>query len=47
MQEVHYKALDVAAVLVLVSHDHDLAIPQRLGVSIVLVVLQPDDLLQR
>ena len=47
VQVVHDEALDVAAVLVLVRHDHHLAVPQRLGVAVRLRVLQPDDLLQR
>lgn len=47
MKEVHDEALDVTSILILISHDHNLAISQCLGISIVLVVLKPNDLLQR
>ena len=47
VQVVHDEALDVAAILVLISHDHDLAVAQRLGVAVRLGVLQADDLLER
>lgn len=32
MNEIDYKALDVAAVMVLIGHDHQMAIPQRLDI---------------
>ena len=34
VQEVHEQALDVRAVVVLVGHDHEVAVPQRLGVGV-------------
>ena len=49
MQEVDDQALDVRAVVILVGHDHQVAIPKRLArgrVRVVLALLQPDDLLE-
>ena len=47
MDEVDDQALDVGAVLVLVGHDHHLAIPQAFDVVhglVLLLVLETDDL---
>lgn len=36
VQEVHDEALDVAAVMVLVRHDHQVPVPQLLHIRVVL-----------
>jgi hypothetical protein len=49
MQKVDDQTLDVRAVVVLVGHDHQVAVPKRLArrrVRVVLALLQPDDLLE-
>lgn len=45
VEEVHDEPLDVAAVVVLVGHDHERAVAQRLDVVVLLAVLQAEDLL--
>ena len=47
MEEVDDQSLDVGAVLILVSHDHDATVPQRLetlGCRVLLLVTEADDL---
>ena len=46
MEEVHQQATDVAAVVVLVGHDHDAAVAQRAGVLVDLACLQAENLLE-
>ena len=45
MQEVDDQAFDVGPVVVLIRHDHQLPVAQRLGVRVRLAVLQSQDLL--
>ena len=45
VEKVHDQALDVAPVVVLVRHDHQVPVPQRLGAVVDLAVLQAQDLL--
>lgn len=46
MQEVHHEPFDVTAILILICHDHDLAIPQRLRILVLLGMLESNDLLE-
>ena len=45
VQKVDEQPLDVTPVVVLVGHDHQVPVPQALGVRIHLAVLQPENLL--
>lgn len=44
VQEVDHKALDVGAIVILISHDHNMAVPQAASVGVLLVELQAQDL---
>ena len=45
LQEVDEQSLDVRAVMILISHDHEMSVTQSLGVCVVLLVLQTHEFL--